>query len=134
MKLLLENWRKFTNEDLLAEKLLFECLSVLSLQTKGKALGHLNIHKSQLFKQALETLSSILKKRELALGAQNAEFFQLHIFRRYLLILKYRLGFQSHELTQITGMSEFTVEDEIFKAKDFLNQNGSLELETIWML
>jgi hypothetical protein len=120
-----------TGEKLLAEKLLSECLSVLSLKTKGRALGHLSIHKSQLFKQSLETLTVLLKKREFAMGTNSSGFYQLPIFQRYVLILKYRLGFQSHELTQICSLSDKELEDCIFKAKNFLNNHGSLELETL---
>lgn len=120
-----------TGEKLLAEKLLSECLSVLSLKTKGSALGHLSIHKSQLFKQSLEVLTSLVSKREFPLGTQSSGFYQLPVLQRYLLILKYRLGFQSHELAQICSMTDRELEDYIFKAKDFLNNNGSLELERL---
>ena len=120
---------KVTADKVAAESLLTECLSVLSLKTQGSALGNLSLYKSQLFKQALSCLSGLLVRREVPMNSHDSAFYQLTLFHRFLLILKYRLSFQNHELSQITGLSEVELDDEIFKAKNQLNENSSLEVE-----
>lgn len=121
---------KITADKAAAESLVTECLSILSLKTGGSALGNLSLYKSQLFKQALGCLSDLLIRREVAINPQNNGFYQLKLFHRFLLILKYRLGFQNHELSQMTSLSEVELDDEIFKAKNQLSENSSLEMET----
>lgn len=123
---------KLVADKVAAKKLLSECLSVLVIKTKGHLLALKEEQKyssNYIYRQSLSVFSELLKNRQVSINTSDAAFYQLSLFQRYLLLLKYRLNFKEEELAQIVGLSQLEIEDQIFKAREFLEVSGQLGVE-----
>lgn len=110
----------------MAKKLFQDCLSVLAVQTKGRAFSlglEEKLVSSYLFKKSISTLFKLLKRRTFQIDENASPFYQLSPMARVILLLKYRLEFQTDEILKMGEMDLLELEDEIFRAQGVLEKN-----------
>lgn len=121
-----------TGQERLARELVSECFAVMSLQSKGRALGiksHEQLDPSHLFKKSLSFLGRLLEKRSFALNSQESAFYHLSYFQRFLLLLKYRLQFSVEEISKVLDRPLSLIEDELYQGRHHLEQMGQMQME-----